>query len=106
MIQLQLIDKMIAVEVIIKRISDPDEIIINEEKHAEFLLRRGLGIIKCYVWGATVSDRPSAEIQFNQEEEKEEESRAATWWIGGNMELVQTGHSSSSCTPPALAGLG
>jgi len=29
---------MIAVEVIIKRISDPDEIIINEEKHAEFLL--------------------------------------------------------------------
>ena len=27
--------------------------------------------------------------------------RNRTWWMGGYMELVQTGHSSSSCTPVA-----
>jgi hypothetical protein len=30
---------------------------------------------------------------------KQETNR--TWWMGGYMELVQTGHSSSSCTPVA-----
>jgi hypothetical protein len=36
----------------------------------------------------------------------EDRMQPPTWWIGGNMELVHTGHSSSSWTPPLVTALG